>query len=264
MIIFAIDDEAAMLAELHDAIAEAEPNAQIHDFMNARDVLKAIKEDGINPDLFFSDIELPGTDGLALAAAVKSLVPEAKIVFVTGYSHYAVEAYRRRINGYLLKPVDAKQIREELDYLLEPDRKSDPEKLQVKCFGFFEIYWQGKIVVFDRKQSKELFACLIDRNCECTSESIANVLWEEETNMAACKTRIRSLLYDLKNTFSSLGLNDILIRKRNRISLNTERIDCDYYRFLKGDIQAVNAFHGEYMSQYSWAEPTLGNLLFKL
>ena len=28
MIIFAIDDEAAMLAELHDAIAEAEPNAE--------------------------------------------------------------------------------------------------------------------------------------------------------------------------------------------------------------------------------------------
>ena len=31
MIIFAIDDEAAMLAELHDAVAEAKPNALIMD-----------------------------------------------------------------------------------------------------------------------------------------------------------------------------------------------------------------------------------------
>ena len=48
MIIFVIDDEAAMLAELHDAIAEAEPHAAIHDFRNARDVLKAIKENGMS------------------------------------------------------------------------------------------------------------------------------------------------------------------------------------------------------------------------
>lgn len=262
MIVFAVDDEAAMLAELHDAIAEAEPGAQIHDFMNARDVLNAIKEDEIKPDVVFSDIELPGTDGMALAAGVKGLAPEAKIIFVTGYSQYAAEAYRRRINGYLLKPVDAGQIREELDYLLEP-YKADPEKLRVRCFGFFEVYWKGKTVVFERKQSKELFACLIDRNCECTSESIANVLWEENSNMAASKTRIRSLLYDLKTTFAQLGLKDILIRKRDRIGLNAEKIDCDYYRFLKGDVQAINEFHGEYMNQYSWAEPTLGKLMFK-
>ena len=42
MIIFAIDDEAAMLAELHDAIREACPEAEIHDFRFAADALKAI------------------------------------------------------------------------------------------------------------------------------------------------------------------------------------------------------------------------------
>ena len=140
MIVFAVDDEAAMLAELHDAIAEAEPGAQIHDFMNARDVLNAIKEDEIKPDVVFSDIELPGTDGMALAAGVKGLAPEAKIIFVTGYSQYAAEAYRRRINGYLLKPVDAGQIREELDYLLEPYKRTPKNcgsdaSVSLKCTG---------------------------------------------------------------------------------------------------------------------------------
>ena len=55
----------------------------------------------------------------------------------------------------------------------------------------------------------------------------------------------------LKNTLSEIGFQDILIRKRDRIGIQTERIDCDYYRFLKGDIQAVNAFYGEYILVFS-------------
>ena len=30
-------------------------------------------------------------------------------------------------------------------------------------------------------------------------------------------------------------------------------IDCDLYRFLEGEKEAVNAYFGEYMSQYAWA-----------
>ena len=39
-----------------------------------------------------------------------------------------------------------------------------------------------------------------------------------------------------------------------------ERVDCDLYRFLEGDGEAVSAYYGEYMSQYSWAEMTVGRL----
>ena len=262
MIIFAIDDELSMLEELHDAIAEAEPNVTIFDFQQARDALEAVAERKILPDVVFTDIEMPGISGMNLAMGIKLHAPSAKIIFVTGYSQYAAEAYRRRINGYMLKPVDARQIREELDYLQE-FYKPDPAKLQVKCFGTFEVYWQGKAVAFERKQTKELFAYLIDRNSICSSEDIADALWEGELDLAACKTRIRSLVYDLKNTLAGIGLKDILLRKRDRIGLHTGKIECDYYRFLKGDIQAVNAFQGEYMTQYSWAEPTLGKLLYR-
>ena len=261
MIIFAIDDEAAMLAELQDAIAEAKPDAEIRGFRNAQEPLRIISEGRVIPDVVFSDIEMPGMDGLKLAARIRQIAPQAKIIFVTGYSQYAVEAYRHRINGYMLKPVDAGQVREELAYLQEAYRE-EPDKLQVRCFGSFEVYWQGKAVVFSRKQTKEFFAYLIDRNSVCSSEEIAATLWEEETDLRACKTRIRSLVHDLKNTFRKLGLEDILIRTKDRIGLHTEKIDCDYYRFLKGDIQAVNAFRGVYMSEYSWAEDTLGELLF--
>lgn len=262
MNIFAIDDEIAMLAELHQSIQEACPEAEIYDFRFAADALKAMTDSSIFPDIVFSDIELPGMNGLDLAFRIKQLAPMAKIIFVTGYSQYALEAYQQHINGYVLKPIDAEQIRQELDCLMEPYRQ-ESGKMQVRCFGYFEVYWHGKPVSFGRKQTKELFAFLIDRNSICTSEEISDALWEGDTNVKACKTRLRSLLHDLKGTLSEIGFNNIVIRRRGSVGIDTTCLDCDYYRFLKGDIQAINAFHGEYMKQYSWAEPTLGNIMLR-
>ena len=37
-------------------------------------------------------------------------------------------------------------------------------------------------------------------------------------------------------------------------------VGCDMYRFLEGDKEAVNAFFGEYMSQYAWAADTEAQL----
>ena len=260
MIIFAIDDETAMLSELHQSIREACPEAEIHDFRFAAEALKTMTDSSLIPDIVFSDIELPGMNGLDLAVRIKQMAPMTKIIFVTGYSQYALAAYRQHVNGYVLKPIDAEQIRKELDYLTEPYRQ-ESDKLQVRCFGNFEVYWRGKPVSFGRQQTKELLAFLVDRNSICTSVEISDALWEGETDMKVCKTRLRSLLHDLKRTLSDIGVNNIVIRRRDTIGIDPTFLDCDYYRFLKGDIQAVNAFHGEYMKQYSWAESTLGNIM---
>ncbi|MER2150741.1 MAG: response regulator, partial [Candidatus Limivicinus sp.] len=93
MIIFAIDDEMAMLSELHQSIQEACPEAEIHDFRFAAEALKTMTENSMIPDIVFSDIELPGMNGLDLAIRIKQFAPMAKIIFVTGYSQYALEAY---------------------------------------------------------------------------------------------------------------------------------------------------------------------------
>ena len=65
------------------------------------------------------------------------------------------------------------------------------------------------------------------------------------------------------DTRSAVGAPWIVISRRDRIGLENGWMDCDSYRFLEGDIQAINAFRGEYMKQYSWAEGTLGRLTFR-
>jgi two-component SAPR family response regulator len=262
MRIFAIDDEQATLDELHDAIAQAEPYAEIMDFRRAADALDAIEERHA-PDVVFSDIQMPGVYGLSFAVEVKKEVPGVKVIFVTGYEQYAVEAFRRRVNGYLMKPVDAAMVREELDALGLPMQAADPEKLLVRCFGWFDVFWHNEPLIFARTQTKELFAYLVDREgAACTAGEIVAVLWEDLDAVKDPKAYLRALTQDLRATLSSIGMEDALIRSRGQWAVRTDKLDCDYYRLKNGDPAAINAYNGEYMKQYSWAEMTLAALTF--
>ena len=264
--LFAIDDEPKMLRLLHNAIAEAAPEAEILDFSLGVSAIRAIEEQQLRPDAVFSDIRMPGMDGLELAVQLKQRVPETKIVFVTGYDSYALDAYRLHVNGYVMKPVEARRIQEEISSinLLPHPLEHNTGKLKVQCFGAFDVYWKDQPLLFGRRQTKELFEYLIDREGEsCTAEEISSALWENETNMRTTKTRIRQLISDMKSTLAKIGMEQLLVRRSGQLAIRRDMVDCDYYRMLEGDMEAVNAYRGEYMSRYSWAELTKGRLHFR-
>ena len=115
-----------------------------------------------------------------------------------------------------------------------------------------------------RKQSKELFAFLVDRMCaSCASEEIAAALWEGKSDMSAAKQRVRNLICDIKKTLAKIGMEGALVRDHRKVALRYDALDCDYYRMLQGDLDVAADFTGEYMVDYSWAEPTAGLLFFR-
>lgn len=263
MLIFVIDDELPMLRDDERVIREAAPQAELACFDLAADALAAIRQQGARPDVVFTDIEMPGISGLELAVTLKTVSPDTRVVFVTGYSGYAVEAFRIKAQGYLLKPLRAEDVRDELSYL-PPPQEPTPEKLRVQCFGSFEVFWQGEPLKFERRQSKELLAYLVDRRgASCSSEEIIAALWEEDGELKNAKQRVRNFIGDLKATLKRIGMEDVLIRRGSSVAIRRELLDCDYYRMLAGDMAAVNAFRGEYMTNYSWAELTAGTLYFR-
>ena len=262
MLIFAIDDEKIALSELVDAINKALPSADTESFLRSSDALKRIKTEEARPDVVFSDIRMPGLDGLQLAVEIKKYSPDTKIVFVTGYSEYAMDAFKVHANGYLMKPVLPENITEEMDFLQLP-YEFDASKLRVQCFGNFEVFYNGEPIAFKRRQTKELFAYLIDLNgASCSAEETATVLWEDESDMRKAKHRLRNLVLDLRSVLKGVGREDILIRGSGTLAIRRDAIDCDYFRMLDGDMTAVNAYHGEYMKQYSWAQLTENRLYF--
>jgi two-component SAPR family response regulator len=263
MLIFVIDDEKPLLHDAQVAIETAAPGAELRLFDRGAEALAAIETEGVVPDIVFSDIEMPGISGLELAVKLKTVAPETRVVFVTGYSQYAVDAFQLRVQGYVMKPLTPEQVRVELSFLPAPPAQ-EPEKLRVQCFGSFEVFWHGEPLRFGRRQTKELLAFLIDRKgALCTAEEIIAALWGEEGELRNEKHRVRNFVSDLKATFKGIGMDDALIRQGSRVAIRPERFDCDYYRMLSGDMAAVNAFRGEYMSNYSWAELTAGKLYFE-
>ena len=53
---------------------------------------------------------------------------------------------------------------------------------------------------------------------------------------------------------------DFFGKSSNMTAVDVSKIFCDLYEFIDGNVAAVNAYRGEYMSNYSWAEFTNGHL----
>lgn len=256
---FAVDDEPMVLSLLERTIREAAPACTVQAFGSALDALAAV-DAGAHPAVAFLDIEMYDMTGLALAKALRERSPETKIVFVTGYAEYALEAFNVRARGYVLKPVTVEKIRAELEDVQEPARPP-ATVVRVQTFGHFEVFAHGEPVRFAHAKTKELLAYLIDRRgASVNTAEVCAVLWEDRPDGPSVRSYVRTLLSDLSNTLQRVGADDVLVKRRNSFSVDCARVECDYFRFLEGDMAAVHAYRGEYLSQYSWAEMTLGNL----
>ena len=263
MLIFVIDDEQPLLNSARRIIGEAAPDAEIVTFNDALDAINHIIEKGQKPDVVFSDIEMPGINGLELAVRLKSLSPDTRVVFVTGYLNYAVDAFKVHAQGYIMKPLSVEDVVDELA-AIPPKEVIKQDKLFVRCFGHFEVFWHGEPLIFQRKKTKEMLAFLVDREgATCTAYEIAGSLWEERMDAKKAGQNVRNLISDLKNTLTQIGMEDVLIRDRQQVAIRRDLIDCDYYNMLAGDMAWVNAYKGEYMMDYSWAELTAGKLYFR-
>lgn len=262
MLVVIVEDEHLLLESSVRTVSEALPCAEIRSFLYPVDALKFIQERPDKPDIVFSDIEMPGMDGITFALRVKNESPETKIIFVTAFPQYAVDAFRVRASGYLIKPLKKEDVLEEISQL-NLTYVTDPDKLEIRCFGRFEVFYKGRPLKFRRRQTKELLAFLIDGNGSiCTPEEAAIAIWETEDDIKAEKNRLRQLISDMRKTFAEIGMEHVLIRGNGTMAIDRNLVDCDYFRFLDGDITAINQYRGEYMTQYSWAELTSSALYF--
>jgi two-component system, LytTR family, response regulator len=104
-----IDDERpsreALANYINDYCPEVEIVAQCNAAMTAYQSIHKLK-----PDLIFLDIEMPNGNGFDLLKMFKSI--DFKVIFVTAYSEYAIQAFRFSAADYLLKPIKVDEITE--------------------------------------------------------------------------------------------------------------------------------------------------------
>ena len=255
----AVDDERLALENLLSKLRKAQPQAEIRGFLHPQKALDEIKN-GFCPNVAFLDIEMYGMSGIELALRFKEALPKVNLVFVTGFPQYMPDAFALHASGYITKPVSVEGIQAELQNLRNPMPKMETH-IQVQTFGNFEIFVDGKPLLFERSRTKELLACLVDRRgAGLTMQELAAVLYEDRPYDHSLQSQLRVHISDMVKTLKEVGAPDIIVRKRNYIAVDTKQFDCDYYRFLDGDVPTINSFTGEYMVSYSWAELTTGQL----
>lgn len=257
MDILIVDDERIILKDIKETVQEVKPEADIVCCENYSQAIYAAQKNDF--DVAFLDISIPGKNGIELAKELKGIKNDINIVFTTGYSEYAVKAFELYASGYLLKPIRTADIENAFNNLRFPIQYAE-NKMRVQCFGNFEAYAKNEPIQFGRSKTKEILAYMIDRKgAVANTNEICTAIFSA-ANESMNKHYFRNLIADLKKTLEKYGVGDVLVIKRNSFAVDVNKIECDYYKYLEGDVAAINSYCGEYMSQFSWAEMTNGFL----
>ena len=250
----AVDDEIYMLENLEEAISASADIDEVKSFSSCSAALAYADENPI--DVAFLDINMRGIGGLGLAEKLMEIYPHCKIIFCTGYEEYAVSAFKLHVSGYLMKPITAEAVQKEIDHI--KGVKATEKLLEIRCFGNFEVLYNGESLPFRRKKAKELLAVLVDRKgAGMTAKQICAILFPDDTDDVKNAAYLRQLVLDLKNTLKTIHAEDVFKHETPYYRIDTDFVNCDYLSFLE---TGKPSFLGEYMTQYSFAEYTNANL----
>lgn len=252
MNVVVVDDEKIIMEMEADMVKSLLPNATVEMFTNMESTLDYARDGRI--DIAFLDINLEAGNGIELAKKLQEYNPEMNIIFCTGYSEYSLDALNLYCSGYLMKPITEESLRQALKKLRYPVSEKVPH-LYVKCFGNFEALYEDKPIKFKYGKTKEMLAYMIDRGGAVVSiKEIMAAIFEDDSK----ESYVRNIKADLINTFQLLGIEQVLQQERGKIGVRKELISCDYYDYLDGKKEK---FHGEYMSQFSFGEATLVQMI---
>lgn len=137
MIIVAIcEDERYILEELRKKVEKyinrKSLDASIKTFTSGEELLKAKKKF----DIILLDLMLPGIDGLEVARQISC---RSRIIFVTSYREYAVEAFDANAVHYLVKPVTEERLFLALDRAVNQTEQMDNQSLTLMKSGKTQV-----------------------------------------------------------------------------------------------------------------------------
>ena len=263
MNIVCVDDEELVLSLTVSLCEKLEGTPHVEGFSSAKDTLDWIKEH--KTDIAILDIDMPDMDGIKLAARIKKLSPDTAIIFLTGYDEYAVDAFKLHASGYLLKPVSEEELTYEVEYAMEGIRNrgynQEKSNVFIQTFGEFDVFVGDTIVNFSRSRAKELLAYLVDKQGGSVTRGAAHAaIWEEGVYDRSMQKQLDVVIRSLRQTLEEYGISYIFELNKGSMRVIPDKFECDLYKFLKGDVDAINSYRGQYMSSYTWASLTEGHI----
>ncbi|RAS66638.1 LytTR family two component transcriptional regulator [Vibrio diazotrophicus] len=218
-----IDDELFAREELMELLEESGEINVIGQANNAIEGLKKINQ--LKPDVVFLDIQMPQITGIEM---LSMLDPETmpKVVFVTAYDQYALQAFEDNAFDYLLKPIEIARLNKTIQRLQRSTtQKQDfssiaPAMLdQVPCIGL------NRIMIIPTTEVEYAFTDISGvhvqtHNQRATSQLTLKVL-EEKTQLLRCHRQYLINLKAIKEIkLLENGLAEIITRSEHKIPVS--------------------------------------------
>lgn len=247
-----VDDEQPVLNNFKMKAKDFPEIESLHLFLNGREALEWARENPV--DTAFLDMEMSEMNGIELAKRLKEIDRNIRIIFVTAFSQYALEAFGVDALAYILKPYTREDIKEALERA-SLMRSRPPKRVVIHTIPNFSISVDGDVLHLGRTKTEELLALFVDRGeaGAVAGEAIA-CLWPGRPADESAQTLYRVTFHRLMEALKEAGIEHIIGFEGRKKYLVTEQVDCDLYRILAGDKGAIQNYGGDYLKEYSWAE----------
>jgi two-component system LytT family response regulator len=226
-----VDDEKPSREVLINFIHENCPEIQIvSECDSVNTAYKAITE--FHPELVFLDIEMPKGNGFELLRMFKTT--DFKVIFITAFSEYAVEAFRFSAVDYLLKPIKITELIEAVNKVkLERSMNHSFQNIQVLLENLYSPNVESKSLVIPNSKgysvikTNEIILCTADGYCthfQLTGNkkisSSRSLKFYEELLPANQFLRVhRSYIINLQHVASFNLMGQIFLSENNQCTL---------------------------------------------
>ncbi len=151
------------------------------------------------PDIAFLDIKMPGMTGLNVAKKVSNA---CKIVFITAYDHFAVQAFESEAVDYILKPLTQNRLKTTIDRLKKQlDEQKQPLEFDLKIKKIIQVLENKDVPEYLRlikvKTGSDLRFVPVSQVLYFKAEDKYTIV-QTSTNEFLIKTPIKDLENDLE------------------------------------------------------------------
>lgn len=218
-----VDDEQPALDLMERMFSKRTDVEIVGKFLKPEDVLPNIEK--LKPDVVYLDIEMPGMNGMELAARIAEKDDHVALVFITAHSRFALEAFSVYALDYMLKPIVEEKLERSISrvYKLKGLGKgkleTESNPIDIRMLGGFEVKSGNQMPVrWTTAKAEELFAYLLLHDFSVSKWVLMDSLWPN-TETQKAEQSLYTTIFRLKQSFkeNNLGFEIQAIKKTYRL-----------------------------------------------
>lgn len=215
-------------------------------------------------ELAILDVCLPKGSGIALAAELKKLHPDLRIVFISAFDEYVGLSNEIGADYYITKPYRRETLERLMDnmHLLVYGRPKEKRKIYIQMFGHFNVLKEEEPIPLVGKPKEILALVAAKAGKEISNRELYRTIWDgREGERHEDMSVYYNAVSRLKRNLAEASLENLLIQPLGGLMLNVAICDGDFISWKNSGESFPKKFEGEFMPEYTWAEGYLADIV---